>query len=396
LSGYMLETALTSGLISMGMDVYLVGPMPTPAVAHLTKSMIADVGIMITASHNPAEDNGIKIFDGNGFKLPDDVETRIEDLLLSEKDIVSDNPAKMGKAYRIEDAGGRYIEYAKNCIDNTSLRGLKIVLDCANGAGYYLSPHIYKELGVDVVKINTSPDGLNINRDCGAMYTEKMSSLVRAHKADCGIAFDGDADRVIFCDSKGEIVDGDKIISMCALDLKERNRLRNNTVVVTSMTNLGLHKAMAEADINVEITDVGDRYVIEAMRKGDFVLGGEQSGHIIFKDYATTGDGALGGLMVLKLMKRTGKTLTQLAQCMEVFPQKLTNVQVSSKPPLESLVEVQKTLLACEKALGNTGRCVLRYSGTENLLRVLIEAEIDEDVRVWTDRFVSSIAEDLG
>ncbi|MCM8535036.1 MAG: phosphoglucosamine mutase [Lentisphaeraceae bacterium] len=396
LSGYMLETALTSGMISMGMDVYLVGPMPTPAVAHLTKSMIADVGIMITASHNPAEDNGIKIFDGFGFKLPDEVESKIEDILLSDDEILPSDPTKMGKAYRIDDAGGRYIEYAKNCIENQSLRGLKVVLDCANGAGYYLNPHIFKELGVEVIKMNTSPDGLNINRDCGALYTEKMASLVRAHEADCGIAFDGDADRVIFCDSEGVVVDGDKIIAMCALDLKERGQLQNDTIVVTSMTNLGLHKAMANAGIKTVITDVGDRYVIEAMRKGDFVLGGEQSGHIIFKQFATTGDGALGGLMVLALMKRTGKTLSKLAECMEVFPQKLTNIPVSQKPPLESLSLVQKTLKDCEAALGTSGRCVLRYSGTENKLRVLIEAEKQEDVSFWTDKFVASVKEELG
>ncbi|MCM8542151.1 MAG: phosphoglucosamine mutase [Lentisphaeraceae bacterium] len=396
LSGYMLETALTSGLISMGMDVYLVGPMPTPAVAHLTKSMIADVGIMITASHNPAEDNGIKIFDGNGFKLPDEVESNIEDLLLSGKEISPEDPSKMGKAFRIDDAGGRYIEYAKNCIDSSSLRGLMVVLDCANGAGYYLSPHIYKELGVEVIKINTAPDGLNINLDCGALHTDKMASLVRAHGANCGIAFDGDADRVIFCDENGEIVDGDRIIAMCAIDLKNLGQLKNNTVVVTSMTNLGLHKAMEREGIDVVVTDVGDRYVIEAMRKGDFVLGGEQSGHIIFKEYATTGDGALGGLMVLRLMKRSGKKLSELATCMEVFPQKLTNIPVSSKPPLESLVKVQQVLKDCEESLGSSGRCVLRYSGTENKLRVLLEAEKDSDVKTWTDKFVHAIEEELG
>jgi phosphoglucosamine mutase len=396
LSGYMLETALTSGMISMGMDVYLVGPVPTPAVAHLTKSMIADVGLMITASHNPAEDNGIKIFDGFGFKLPDDVEAKIENILLSDEEIKSDDPAKMGKAYRIDDSGGRYIEYAKNCINNQSLRGLKVVLDCANGAGYYLNPHIFKELGVDVIKANTSPDGLNINLDCGAMHTEQMSSLVRAHGADCGIAFDGDADRVIFCDAAGAVVDGDKIIAMCAKDMKARGVLRNDTVVVTSMTNLGLHKAMEKEGVNVVVTDVGDRYVIEAMREGDFVLGGEQSGHIIFKDYATTGDGALGGLMVLALMKRTGETLAELATCMEVFPQKLTNIPVREKPPLESLSIIQKTLKDCVAALGASGRCVLRYSGTENKLRVLIEAEQAEAVKLWSDKFVAAVEEELG
>ena len=396
LSGYMLETALTSGMISMGMDVYLVGPMPTPAVALLSKSMISDVGIMITASHNPAEDNGIKIFDGSGYKLPDDVESKIEKILLSDDEINPNDPSKMGKAYRIDDAGGRYIERTKASIGSQNLRGLKVVLDCANGAGYFLNPHIFKELGVEVIKANTSPDGLNINLECGALYPEKMGSLVRAHKADCGIAFDGDADRVIFCDAKGNIVDGDKVIAMCAKDLKQQGQLKNDTVVVTSMTNLGFHKAMEEEGIKVVVTDVGDRYVIEAMRKGDFVLGGEQSGHIIFKNHATTGDGALGGLMVLSLMKRTSKTLAELSNCMEVFPQKLTNIMVSGKPPLESLKLVQKTLDECNETLGTSGRVVLRYSGTESKLRVLLEAEKQEDVDFWTDRFVAAIKEELG
>ncbi|MCH2205934.1 MAG: phosphoglucosamine mutase [Lentisphaerales bacterium] len=396
LSGYMLETALTSGMISMGMDVYMVGPMPTPAVALLAKSMIADVGIMITASHNPAEDNGIKIFDGNGYKLPDDVEAKIEKLLLSEEEINPADPTKMGKAFRIDDAGGRYIERTKACIGQTNLRGLKVVLDCAHGAGYHLNPLIFKELGVDVIKTNTSPDGLNINQECGALYPEKMGAMVRAHGADCGIAFDGDADRVIFCDAAGEIVNGDKIIAMCAKDLKEQGRLKNDTVVVTSMTNLGFHKSMEEDGIDVVITDVGDRYVIETMRQGGFVLGGEQSGHIIFNEHSTTGDGALGGLMVLSLMKRTGRTLAELAECMEVFPQKLTNIMVSSKPPLESLTKVQATLQECEAALGSSGRCVLRYSGTESKLRVLLEAEKHSDVDFWTDKFIAAVKSELG
>ena len=254
LSGYMLETALTSGMISMGMDVYMVGPMPTPAVALAFKSMIADVGIMITASHNPAEDNGIKIFDGNGYKLPDEVEAKIENLLLSEDEINPKDPTKMGKAYRIDDAGGSYIERTKACWLRQNLRGLKVVLDCANGAGYFLNPHIFKELGVEVIKTNVSPDGLNINLECGALYPEKMGALVRVHEADCGIAFDGDADRVIFCDANGEIVNGDKIIAMCAKDLKQQGRLKNDTVVVTSMTNLGFHKSMEEDGISVAIT----------------------------------------------------------------------------------------------------------------------------------------------
>ena len=396
LSGYMLETALTSGLVSMGMDVHLVGPMPTPAVAHLTKSMIADVGIMITASHNPSEDNGIKIFDGSGFKLPDEIEEKIEDLILGEDDIVPPVPANTGKAFRIDDAGGRYIEYAKGSIDNKSLRGMKIVLDSAHGAAYDLSPQIFRELGADVISINTSPNGLNINDGCGALYPHKMAPLVIENNADCGIAFDGDADRVIFCDAKGNVVDGDRIIAMCALDLKERGRLRNNTVAITVMTNLGFHKAMEANGIDVVTTPVGDRHIIEAMRKHDYVIGGEQSGHIIFKDFATTGDGTIGALMVLALMKRTGKSVSELAECMDVFPQKLTNLPVREKPPIESIDAIQETIKECETALGATGRCMLRYSGTENKLRILLEAESQEDVDTWTEKFVAIVKQELG
>ncbi|NQZ57138.1 MAG: phosphoglucosamine mutase [Lentisphaeraceae bacterium] len=396
LSGYMLETALTSGLVSMGMDVHLVGPMPTPAVAHLTKSMIAEVGLMITASHNPSEDNGIKIFDGNGFKLPDEVEEKIENLLLSDDDIVPSVPANTGKAFSIADAGGRYIEYVKGSIDNKSLRGMKIVLDCAHGAAYDLSPQVFRELGADVISINTNPDGLNINDGCGALYPHKMAPLVIENKADCGIAFDGDADRVIFCDGEGNVVDGDRIIAMCALDLKERGRLRNNTVAITVMTNLGFHKAMEANDINVVTTAVGDRHIIEAMRTNDYVIGGEQSGHIIFKDFATTGDGTIGALMVLALMKRTGKTVKELAQCMDVFPQKLTNLPVNEKPPIESISAIQDVIKVCEDTLYDTGRCMMRYSGTENKLRILLEAESAEDVDTWTARFVAAVQQELG
>ena len=396
LSGYMLETALTSGLISMGMEVYLVGPMPTPAVAHLTKSMQACAGIMITASHNPSCDNGIKIFGEAGFKLPDPIENKIEKVILSKDAINPKNSAAMGKAYRLEDVGGRYIEFVKRSIDNMSLKGLRVVLDCAHGAAYYLSPIIMKELGCDVIKENVAPDGLNINDGCGAMHADRLAVPVKKYRADCGIALDGDADRVIFSDHEGSVVDGDRIIAICALDMKKEGTLTNNAIAVTSMSNLGLHKLMAENDIKVVVTDVGDRHVLEAMKKHDIKLGGEQSGHIIFSDYSTTGDGTLGALRVLKIMKQTGKTLKELASVMDVFPQQLVGIQVKKKPALNTLPGITGMIADCEKELGDSGRCILRYSGTENKLRILVEAEESAAVDKWIKKFVDQAEQELG
>ena len=395
ISGYMLETALTSGLTSMGMEVYLVGPMPTPAVAHLSKSMLACAGLMITASHNPAEDNGIKVFDQDGFKLPDEIEEEIEALLLSEEDITPGEGIDLGKAFRIDDAGGRYIEFAKGSVNNMDLSGLKIVLDCANGAGYTLAPRIFRELGVEIIKTGADPDGLNINDGVGALYPEVMAEIVVAEGADCGIALDGDADRVILCDAKGNIVNGDRVLAMSAIAMKKEGELANNTLVVTKMSNLGLHKAMEKHGINTVSTDVGDRYIIENMRKYGFNLGGEQSGHLIFMDHSTTGDGVISALKILKMMKDTGKNMEELSQCMDVFPQKLTNIPVSSKPPLDTLPKITATVSECEKALDGSGRCMLRYSGTENKIRVLVEAEKQSDVDHWTEVFTGVIKEEL-
>ncbi len=396
LSGYMLETALASGLVSMGMDVYSVGPMPTPAVAHLTKSFCATCGIMITASHNPSDDNGIKIFDASGFKLPDDVENEIEKQVLGgEINSAHISTELLGKAHRIEDARGRYIEFAKSSIKNQSLKGLKIVLDCANGAGYFIAPIIFRELGAQVIKVGTDPDGYNINKDCGATHTENISRLVVENKADLGIALDGDGDRVIFCDSKGKVVNGDRIIGLCALEFKERGRLAKNTVVITSMSNLGLIKAMEAAGIKVIVTDVGDRYVVERMRGEGFNIGGEQSGHVIFMDYVTTGDGIITALHVLKLMMDKGKSITELAGFMEEYPQALTSIKVKEKIPLENLPLLGKTLSDCEKSLGEYGRVVVRYSGTENKIRVLLEAHDSKDVDSWTLKLKSAIEKEL-
>ncbi|HBC89727.1 MAG TPA: phosphoglucosamine mutase [Lentisphaeria bacterium] len=396
LSGYMLESALTSGIVSMGMDVYLVGPMPTPAVAHLTKSFCATCGIMITASHNPSDDNGIKIFDSSGFKLPDTVEDEIEKQVLH-GEINSEHIGTelLGKAHRIEDARGRYIEFAKSSIKNHSLKGLKIVLDCANGAGYFIAPIIFRELGAEVIKVGTDPDGYNINRECGATHTEFISNLVVQNKADLGIALDGDGDRVIFCDSKGKVINGDRIIGLCALDFKERGRLAKNTVVLTSMSNLGLIKAMEKAGINVVVTDVGDRYVVERMRGEGYNIGGEQSGHVIFMDYVTTGDGIITALHVLKLMMDKNKSITELAGFMEDYPQLLTSIKVKKKIPVENIPSLKKTIADCEKSLGKTGRLVVRYSGTENKIRVLLEAHDRKDVDNWTAKLNKVIEKEL-
>lgn len=396
LSGYMLENAITSGMLSMGMDVISVGPMPTPAVAHLTKSMGASCGIMITASHNPAEDNGIKIFGHDGFKLPDEIELEIEKHILDGKlnsELIPHN--QIGKAYRIDDARGRYIEFAKSSINNQSLKGLKIVLDCANGAAYSMAPLIFRELGAEVITTAISPDGHNINDRCGATYSSHASALVREHNADLSISLDGDADRVIFCDADGNEVNGDRIIGMVALDFKSRGRLSGNSVVVTSMSNLGLTKAMEKAGINVIQTGVGDRYVIEEMRKNDYNVGGEQSGHIIFMDYATTGDGIITALHVLKQMINTNKTLKQAADFMEVFPQRLEGIMVQEKVPIEEVPALRDAICDCEKALAGSGRTVVRYSGTENKIRILVEAEKQKDVDFWMNKLCDVARQEL-
>ncbi len=396
ISGYMLENAITSGLLSMGMDVLSVGPMPTPAVAHLTKSMGAACGIMITASHNPASDNGIKIFAADGFKLPDSVELEIEKHILANDFAKNPVPVeRIGKGYRIDDARGRYIEFAKSSIQNLSLKGLKIVVDCANGASYSIAPLVLRELGAEVIETAVKPDGLNINAGCGALHPEHVGKLVREYGADAGIALDGDADRVIYCDANGEEVNGDRIIGMLAIDLKERGKLARDTVVVTGMSNLGLHRAMKAAGIHVEVTDVGDRYVIERMREQGFNVGGEQSGHIIFMDYATTGDGLISALHVLQLMVRTGKPLAELAGFMTVFPQEIRSFPVARKTPLDQLTELPAVIEACKQALGDAGRTIVRYSGTENKMRVLVEAEDREAMLLWTDKLCAAAQHEL-
>jgi len=396
LSGYMLETALTSGLVSMGMNVLLVGPVTTPAVAHLTRSMGAAVGIMLTASHNPYTDNGIKIFGSDGYKLSDEHEARIEEMIINGVALEGVNKFKIGKALRIEDARGRYIEFAKTALNNISLKGLRIVLDCANGSGYFLAPLIFKELGAEVIKLSVDPDGININHKCGATYPEKMAKAVVAHNADVGIALDGDADRVIFCDAKGNIVDGDKILAMCAIEMKNQGNLENNTLVVTTMSNIGLHIAMKEHGIKTVTTDVGDRYVIESMRENGYNLGGEQSGHIVFGDFGTTGDGIVSALKVLELMHESGESVEELSKCMRQYPQTLVSLPVKEKRPIEELTKLNKEIYKCHMELGDQGRTVVRYSGTESKIRLLVESAEQDLTDKWIDRLTKAVLEEIG
>jgi phosphoglucosamine mutase len=381
----------------MGMDVFLVGPLPTPAVAHLTKSMGAAAGIMITASHNPYEDNGLKIFGPDGYKLTDELERLIERHILGdEPEPPPLPPRQIGKAHRIDDARGRYIEFAKHTADNVSLHGLKIVVDCGHGAAYFIAPLIFKELGAEVITTGTQPDGLNINAGCGALHPETAGELVRRHNADLGISFDGDADRVIFTDANGRVVSGDRILALCAIGLKEQGKLRKDTLVATIMSNLGLTEAMKQHGIKVVATAVGDRHVIECIRRNGYSFGGENSGHVIFADHATTGDGILSALQVLRMMRERGATLAQLATVMHEYPTELANMPVPAKPPLDSLPKLGKLMEQASREFGDEGRHLIRYSGTENKIRVLVEHRDADACRNWVDRFTTAIREEIG
>lgn len=397
ISGYMLETALTSGLVSMGMDVFLVGPLPTPAVAHLTKSMGAAAGVMITASHNPYEDNGLKIFGPDGYKLTDEIEQVIERHILGdEAEPPPLPPSQIGKAHRIDDARGRYIEFAKQTANNISLHGMKVVVDCGHGAAYFIAPLIFKELGAAIITTGVDPDGFNINAGCGALYPEAVGELVRQHNADLGISFDGDADRVIFTDANGSVVSGDRILALCAIGLKEQGRLRNDTLVATIMSNLGLIEAMKQHGIKVVATGVGDRHVIECIRQNDYSFGGENSGHLIFADYATTGDGILSALQVLRMMREGGASLAQLASVMHEYPAELVNMPVPAKPPLDTLPKLCQLMEEASLEFGDEGRHLIRYSGTEKKIRVLVEHRDADACHKWVDRFAAVIREEIG
>lgn len=380
LSGYMIESSLAAGITAMGADLMLCGPVPTPGVAYLTKSMRADAGIMISASHNPFEDNGIKIFGSDGFKLPDELEAEIEQLLepgVLDGKVV--DASQIGKATRINDAIGRYTVFLKESFPReATLEGLKIGLDCANGAAYVVGPQTCAELGAEVVSRGVSPSGRNINSGFGSLYPEVVGKLVTEQNLNLGIALDGDADRCILVDEKGRVLDGDIALAICAIDMKERGVLRKPMVVATQMSNLGLEKLLTSHGIEVIRTGVGDRAVLEEMVRQGVQLGGEQSGHTIFSDYATTGDGMLTALMVMSVMCRKGRPLSELASAFTAFPQRLVNVKVSQRPDLDTIEPLKKAIEQKEKELGTTGRVLVRYSGTENKARVMVECE-DED-----------------
>ncbi|HFB83979.1 MAG TPA: phosphoglucosamine mutase, partial [Thermodesulfatator sp.] len=385
LSRYMLETALASGICSMGANVLLVGPMPTPAIAFLTSSMRADAGVVISASHNPYPDNGIKVFSGDGFKLPDETEAELERLMESpELDQERPTGDGVGKAFRIDDARGRYIVFLKQAFPKEyTLDGLRLVLDCAHGAAYRVAPAVFEELGAEVIKVGVEPDGININNRCGALYPEVVQAKVRETRADMGIALDGDADRVIVVDEHGEVVDGDHILAICARDMVREGRLRNNTVVATVMSNLGLEVCLKKMGVRLIRTKVGDRYVVEAMREGGYNLGGEQSGHLIFLDYMTTGDGTLAALMLLAVMIKEGRSLSELAQIMETYPQVLLNVRVKERRPPEEIPGLMQLKAQLEAKLTDRGRIVIRPSGTEPVYRVMVEGEDPAEIKAY-------------
>ncbi|GAB4340179.1 MAG: phosphoglucosamine mutase [Candidatus Abyssubacteria bacterium] len=398
LSGYMIEAALMAGICSMGVDVLLVGPMPTPAVALITRSLRADAGVVISASHNPYEDNGIKFFSRTGFKLPDEIEERMENLIASgEIDHIRPTAQRVGKAFRIDDAVGRYIEFVKTSIPKgMTFDGMKIVVDCANGATYKVAPSVLSELGAEVVSLNCSPDGTNINKACGSVHPEKMCAEMKHQKALVGMAFDGDADRVIMADEDGVCIDGDQIMAMCAIDMLKDNRLAHNTLVTTVMSNIGLDHAIRNAGGTVVRTRVGDRYVVEEMLRGNFTMGGEQSGHVVFLDYNTTGDGMITALQVLALMKKTGKSLKELSACMTCFPQALINVTVARKEPLENVPAIQKCIERANQKLGSGGRILVRYSGTEPVARVMVEGEDKKTIDDLAESIAQVIKRELG
>jgi phosphoglucosamine mutase len=398
LSGYMLENALVAGICSMGVDVLLIGPLPTPGTAFITRSLRADAGIMISASHNPYEDNGIKFFSRDGHKLPDSCEERMEQLIATgELDSIRPTALDVGKAYRIDDAQGRYVEFVKNSFPKgMTLDGLTIVLDCANGSGYRVAPRILMELGAEVILLNAEPDGTNINRNCGSLHPEVISESVAAHKADLGISLDGDADRVIMVDEKSQIVDGDHVMGMCALDMKAGGWLRGNLLVSTVMSNCGLERALEKAGVRMLRTKVGDRYVVEEMLKRDASLGGEQSGHVIFRDFSTTGDGMITSLQVLRIMRSTGKKLSQLRKYIEKYPQVLVNIAVREKRQLERMPKVTRLIEKAKDALGRDGRVLVRYSGTENIARVMIEGKDRKAIGAMARGIAAAIRREIG
>ncbi|MGE0545437.1 MAG: phosphoglucosamine mutase [Kofleriaceae bacterium] len=395
LSGYMFESALASGIVAMGADVWLTGPLPTPGIAFITSSMRCDAGVVISASHNPFQDNGIKVFARDGYKLPDEVEAEIEALMSSpELDKQRAAPADVGYSRKIEDARGRYVVYCKTTFPSElTLDGLRIVVDGANGAGYRVGPLVFEELGAKVFAIHTNPNGKNINSRCGALHPETMAEAVKLHEAHLGIALDGDADRVVLCDEHGNVIDGDAVMALCATRMIKREQLAHKTLVTTVMSNIGLERAIKAAGGKVVRTQVGDRYVVEEMRRNGYNLGGEQSGHLVFLDHATTGDGIVAALHVLGIMAREQRPLSELAGVMTRTPQVLVNTAVGKKVPLDQLPAVQKMIADVERELGDDGRVLVRYSGTESKVRVMIEGSDEGRIKVWAQDIAKALAD---
>jgi phosphoglucosamine mutase len=393
LSGYMLENAFVAGITSLGVDVLVIGPLPTPGVAYITRSLRADAGIVLSASHNSYEDNGIKFFRHDGYKLDDQVEQQIEQLVFSgEVDSIRPTAGKIGRATRIDDALGRYVEFAKQSFPRgMTLEKMRIAVDTANGAAYKSTPCILRELGADVVIDHNTPDGTNINAQCGSTHPGEIQRIVNESRAHVGITHDGDADRVLLCDETGELVDGDEILAIASIDFLRQKRLRDDTLVATVMSNFGLDETLAAHGGTVVRTKVGDRYVLEEMVARNLNVGGEQSGHMIFRDFTTTGDGIISALQILRIMKETGKPLSELKRCLRKYPQAQRNLRVKSKPPLEQLSSVMKLVSETEKELNGKGRVLLRYSGTEPKIRLLIEGREFEEI----DRKANAIADEI-
>jgi phosphoglucosamine mutase len=393
LSGYMIENAIASGICSMGVDVLLVGPLPTPGIAFITSSMRADAGVVISASHNPFQDNGIKFFSRDGFKLDDEIEDRIEELIFSNDiDHLRPTAEEVGKAFRVDDAVGRYVVFLKNTFSrDLTLEGMKIAMDCANGASYKVAPAVFEELGANLVLTGVKPNGYNINQDCGSVYPQVTAELVKESGAQLGIAFDGDADRLICVDERGTVVDGDQLMAIFASRMLKDQTLKHSTLVTTVMSNMGLEMALKSMGGEIVRTAVGDRYVVERMLADGYNLGGEQSGHIIFLDHNTTGDGILTALQLLEVMVAEDKPLSELASIMERFPQHLVNVRVKERKPLEDFPEIIRTVEQVKEKLGSEGRLLIRPSGTEPVIRVMIEGKDQDSVVQLTEETAAVI-----
>jgi phosphoglucosamine mutase len=398
ISGYMLEGSLESGITSMGGDPYLLGVLPTPGIAFIAQSMRADAGIVISASHNPYQDNGIKIFSGGGFKLSDEQEETIEDLMLSNTLHTLVPPVKeMGQAFRLDDVHGRYIVFLKNTFPrDLSMEGMKIVVDTANGATYKVAPEMFWELGADVEVIHNNPNGININDRCGSQYTQDLKRKVVESGAEIGLAFDGDGDRLIAVDEKGQEITGDQMLLICANVLKNQGKLENDLLVSTVMSNLGLRVACKKYGFKYHASKVGDRYVLEDMLSMGSVIGGEESGHMIFLDHHTTGDGIITAIQLIAAMVRTGKPLSELAKMMDIYPQSLINVDVKSKPDVSTVPQIVKVIKGVEKKLGDDGRVLVRYSGTQNMCRVMVEGPSDDVTKKYCKEIADIIKSALG